>query len=302
MLNVFLNVILPIFLVAAAGAGLQRWRRLPPAPFSQMMLYLLSPALVVDSLTRAQMPLDDSLLLVGGVLVMILALLVLGALLSRLLGHGRPMQSAFLLTTAFPNAGNMGLPVALLAFGEQGLAVAVVIFAAQAVCGWSLGVLVAVRSNSVGLAPLAKTLRMPVLWAIGVALLLRATGATLPTSLAEPVHMLGQASIPLMLLILGFQLAHGVDLKRWASLLAAVTVRLLGGAAVAYPIGLLLGLEAVALHTFTVVAAMPTAVFTTILATEFEAEPHFVSSVVITSTLLSLPTLTVLIALLQTLP
>jgi malate permease and related proteins len=77
-------------------------------------------------------------------------------------------------------------------------------------------------------------------------------------------------------------------------------VRLIGGAAVAYPVTLLLGLEGVAQQTIIAVSAMPTAVFTTILATEFRAEPRFVTSAVISSTVLSLLTLTVIITVLQT--
>lgn len=299
MINVFLNVILPILIVAAAGAGLKRWRNIPAAPFSQMMLYLLSPALVLDSLLNASLPLEATGRIVGAILLMSISLVAVSALLSRSLGHDRPMQSGFMLATAFPNAGNMGLPVALLAFGEQGLAVAVIIFASQAVLGWSLGVFIAARSHNAGLGPLKHTLKLPVVWAIGLAFLLRATDTTLPLALAQPVAMLGQASIPIMLLILGFQLEKGVALDRWASLLAALGLRLIGGSVVAYLVSELLGLGAIAQQTFIVVAAMPTAVFTIILATEFDAEPRFVSSLVIASTLLGFLTLTVLITLLQ---
>lgn len=298
MLNVFLNVIFPILVVAGAGAGLRRWRDLSVAPFSQAMLYLLSPALVVDSLLNADLPLEVSGRVIGAILLMTLSLVVVAAMVSRVLGHDRPMQSGFILSTAFPNAGNMGLPVVLLAFGEQALAVAVIIFATQSILGWSLGVFIAARSHHGGLAPLRQTLKLPVVWAIVVALFLRATGISLPSFLAHPIHMLGQAAIPVMLLILGFQLERGMIRERWLSLGAALVVRLIGGVFVAYFASVLLGLEDVAQQTFIVVAAMPTAVFTTILATEFHAAPRFVSSMVISSTVLGFLTLTVLIAML----
>jgi predicted permease len=301
VLNVFLNVLLPTFLVASAGAGLQRWRRLPAGPLSQLMLYLLSPALVLDSLLNMDLPAGVSGRLAGATVLIGLILLVAGTLLSHLLGHDRRMQSGFLLATAFPNAGNMALPISLLAFGEPGLAVAVITFVVQAILGWSLGVFVAARSNSVGLAPLKKTLRLPIVWAIAIALLMRALDIGLPEPIAQPVHMLAQASIPLMLLILGFQLEQGVALERWPSLALALGMRLLLSALIAYFLSLLVGLQGVAQQTFILVAAMPTAVFTTILAIEFDAEPRFVTSAVITSTVLSLLTLTPLIALLQSL-
>lgn len=299
MLNVFLNVILPILIVAGAGAGLKRWRNLSAAPFSQAMLYLLSPALGVDSLLNAELPIEVSGRVLGAVLLMTLSLVVVGVMISRALGHDRPVQSGFILSIAFPNAGNMGLPVVLLAFGEQALAVAVIIFATQSILGWSLGVFIAARSHQGGLAPLKQTLKLPIVWAIVVALFLRATGISLPSFLAEPIHMLGQAAIPVMLLILGFQLEKGVIRERWLSLAAALAVRLIGSVFVAYFASVLLGLGGVAQQTFIVVAAMPTAVFTTILAMEFDAAPRFVSSMVIYSTLMGFLTLTVLIAMLS---
>ena len=301
MLNVFLNVILPTFLVAAAGAGLQRWRNLTPGPLSQMMLYLLAPALVVNSLINAEIEVGASARIIGAVLLITIVLMAASFALSRALRQDRALQSGFLLATVFPNAANMALPVALLAFGEAGLTVAIIIFAIQSILSWSIGTFLAARSSSGGLlGPLKQMVRLPILWAIVAALVLRATGVTLPTTLAEPIRMLGTAAVPVMLLILGFQLSKGIELSRWPSLVTALMLRLIGGALIAYPITALLGLEGVAQQTVITVSAMPTAVFTTILATEFKAEPRFVTSAVIGSTLLSLVTLTGVIFILQT--
>ncbi len=299
MLNVFLYVILPTFLVAAAGGVLQRWRGLSPLPLNQLMLYLLGPSLILNSLLTTKLQASEAERIIAAVILVTLVLLATGAILGRALGQERPMRSGFLLATVFPNAANMALPVALLAFGNAGLAVAVVIFAAQSVLSWSLGVFVAASSAGGGLEPLKQTLRLPMLWAIGLAIVLRAAGVTLPFTLQHPIEMLGNASIPVMLVILGFQLSRGIQLEQWPSLVAALTMRLIGGAAIAFGVTSLLGLTGVTQETVIVVAGMPTAVFTTILATEFKAEPRFVTSAVIASTLLSLVTLTLLITLVQ---
>jgi predicted permease len=70
-------------------------------------------------------------------------------------------------------------------------------------------------------------------------------------------------------------------------------------AVVAFLVTSVVGLDGVAQQTVIIVAAMPTAVFTTILATEFDAEPKFVTSAVVLSTLASIGTLTVLITVLR---
>ena len=299
MLDVFLGVILPTFLVALAGAGLQRWRKISPGPLNQLMLYLLAPALVIDALVSADMDLGASVRLIAAVLLITTGILVLSVVLAKLLRQERSLQSGFLLAVGFPNAANLALPVTLLAFGEPGLTVGIVLFAVHSLLGWSVGVYVAASSSGTGLRPLMMTLRMPILWAILAALLVRASGITLPQTIAYPIEMLGAASIPVMLVILGFQLSQGIAIEKWLSLTVALLLRLVGGAVIAYPVTVLLGIEGVAQQTVIIVSAMPTAVFTTFLATEFRAEPRFVTSVVVIGTLLSLLTLTALITALQ---
>ena len=101
-----------------------------------------------------------------------------------------------------------------------------------------------------------------------------------------------------MLVLLGFQLAQGMDIARWRGIAASAAIRLVLSAGMALMATEVAGLEGTAQHTVIVVSAMPTAVFTTILAAEFDDEPRFVSSAMVFSTLISLVTLTALITLL----
>ena len=299
MLSVFLNIILPIFIVAAVGAFIQRIRNLSLGPIGPITLYVLSPALVFQAMVNADVPLGVS----GRVLLVALLFTVASGaaalMLSFLLRQSRQLRAGFLLVTMFPNAANMALPITLLAFGENGLAIAVIVFVYQAVIGWSLGVFIAARSSSQGLAPVLSMLKVPAVYAVGIALVVRAAGWELPTPVAEPVRLLASAAIPMMLLVLGFQLGRGIDLSQWLHIGVALFLRLVASAAIAYGITEIAGLDGVVQKTVILVLSMPTAVFTTLLATEFRAEPRFVTDAVILSTLLSLGTLTVLITLLD---
>ena len=299
MLSVFLNVVLPIFIVAAAGAFLQRVRKLSIGPLSPVTLYLLSPALIFQAMVQADVPAGVS----GRVLLAAFLFTVANGgaafVVSLALRQSRALQAGFLLVTMFPNAANMALPIALLAFGDDGLAIAVIVFVYQALIGWSLGVFIAARSSSQGMAPFASVLKVPAVYAVGAALIVRAAGWDLPTPVAEPVRLLAGAAIPMMLLVLGFQLSQGIDLRWWRGIAAALVLRLVVSAGVAYGVTQVAGLEGIAQKTVILVSSMPSAVFTTLLATEFRAEPRFVTSTVILSTLLSLGTLTVLITLLD---
>jgi predicted permease len=237
--------------------------------------------------------------MVGATVLSTLLVLALAALLARVLGHDRSTQSAFLLSTAFPNAGNLALPILQLTFGQQGLDLGVAIFVTQSILTQSLGILVAARSELHGLAALRQVFRMPATYAVVAALLVRLLGVTPPTVVLQPLTLLAQASIPMMLIVLGYQIGAGIQLERWASLLAAVAVRLLVSAPLAYVAATLVGLSGMARGSLVIVSAMPVAVITTILAQEFKSNPKFVTNVVITSTACSLLTLTIVITVVK---
>jgi predicted permease len=299
MQDVFISVILPTFLVAAAGAALQRWRGLTVGALGPAAMYLFSPALVLNGLLTTDLPASVSLRVVAAAFLTLTATLLLSHVVSVLARHPRSLQAGFTLATGFPNAGNMGIPVSFLAFGDDGLAVAIIIFVMQGSLSWPVGIYIAARGRAHGWEPLVKALQVPTVYAVPVALVIRWAGWDLPVAIDRPIEMLAAATIPVMLIILGFQLGDGIDWRRWRSLAGSTVMRLVAGAGIGYAVTLAVGLEGVAQQTVIVVAAMPTAVFTTILATEFDAEPRFVTSSVVVSTLVSLITLTVLITLLD---
>ncbi len=299
MLDVFLTVILPVFLVAGAGAALQRWRGLTVGTLSPVTVYILSPALVFRLILTADLPAGTSAKLVAAGLLTTAAVIIVAFGISIAMKQDRTMRSGFLLATSFPNVGNMGLPVSLLAFGEAGLAAGVVLFVTQATIAWPLGIFIAARSQTHGLGPLVEALKLPTIYAVAIAALVKAFGWSLPASIELPVEMLAAAAIPAMLVVLGFQLAQGIERERWRALATALAVRLALAAPMAYGITLALGIDGVAQRTTIIMAAMPAAVFPTLLATTYNAEPRFVSSSVILSTLASLGTLTILIDVLD---
>jgi predicted permease len=299
MFNVFLTVILPIFLVAATGLIVQRWRKLSVAPLSQLTFLVLSPALIFHSLVEQDPPGDIALRISAVSITITLAAVVLALAISRALRHPRDMQSAFLLASVFPNTGNMGLPIVLLAFGEAGLATAVIILVTQSAIGWSLGIYIAARSNAVGWSPMVQVFKVPVIYAVAAAFVVLLFNWEIPTTFETPIAMLAGAALPAMLLVMGFQLGSGINLHQWGSLSMAMLLRLVVAAPMAYGISSAFGLSGVEQQAVIVSMSMPAAVFTTILASEYGATPRFVTSAVVTSTLTSLLTLTVLITIVQ---
>lgn len=309
MLSVLLEVLLPVALVAGAGMLLGRRFPLDQLTLNRVVIFGMSPALIFTALVRADLTGDGALrmltLSVGVVVIM-------GALTTAIampMGMRGPDLSAMLLASLFMNSGNYGLPAARFAFGETGFTQALFYFIAQSVMAQTVGVAVAAWGSAKAGPGMARevagrVLRMPQVYATVLALVVRATGFNpdLATGLANGLFrglaLLGEATLPMMLIVLGAQLAGGVALQE-PGLVAIVTVlRLVVSPLVAYGLGLALGLDQLGLAVGVMLAGMPTAVNTTILALEFRARPSLVVGAVVVTSILSLGTLSVILTLL----
>lgn len=118
----FVQSVLPVLLIGGLGYLVGRARSL--APITGLTVLVLVPAIVFDSFARAALPRDLLSRLVLHVALQLAAVWLLTVVVARLVGWRGPAQGAFLLATLFANAGNVGLPLALFAFGPDGLAVA----------------------------------------------------------------------------------------------------------------------------------------------------------------------------------
>jgi predicted permease len=124
------------------------------------------------------------------------------------------------------------------------------------------------------------------------------TGWQIPVSLERATKLLGDATIPAMLVLLGIQLRSTRLHGRMMPITLATALRLLIGPILAIALLPLFGLAGTASQAITLQAGMPTAVLATVLAVEFDAEPAFATAAVFATTLLSPLTLTPLLALL----
>jgi predicted permease len=191
------------------------------------------------------------------------------------------------------------LPVVLFAFGNDALAPATVYFVTSSILTYTAGVFLAAsgqRSVSRAILGISRT---PAIYGVGVAALVLVTGISVPVVLTRPIQLLADAAIPVMILVLGMQLQRATKPERPRVVAAAVALSLVAAPFVALGLTWLLGLTGYARQAGVVLASMPTAVITTILALEFDTAPAFVTNVVFMTTLLSPLTLAPLIAYLM---
>jgi len=203
------------------------------------------------------------------------------------------------LSVAFINAGNLGLSVAMFAFGEEGLALATIFYVGTNLSVNTVGAFFAARSNGGARQALGKVLRLPGMYAFALAMLLRAVGVTVPPVVIKPIDLIAKATVPMMLIMLGVQLSQTRLAGKLGGVSIAVAIRLVGGALVALLIAPLLGMHGLSRQIVILESATPTAVNSSLMAIEFDADPEFVSSAIFVSTLLSSITLAILLALLM---
>ena len=138
-------VLLPVFCIAALGLF---WRRTGAAFdldfVTRLIMNIAGPCLVFENLARLVLPLEDFFAMVGAAIaIMVVTALAAFALLKTL---RLPIRS-YLPALTIGNVGNLGLPLCLFAFGEQGLALGVALYVTNSVGQFTLVPLLQARTS-----------------------------------------------------------------------------------------------------------------------------------------------------------
>jgi predicted permease len=299
LLSIFVTDLLPVFAIAGVGFVLARYAGVQVQTISRLTFHALAPALVFNTLATATADSGQ----VGRMTLFYVLVALSAALMARIvaipLRLDRRALSAFLLVVVCSNSGNYGLPVALLAFGREALTFASVYFLASSIFTYTGGVLLAASGRQPLRDALAGIARVPAFYGALAAAVTLSLGLRPPAAVMAPITLLGEAAVPMMILVLGMQLERASKPERPVVVAAAVIVSLVLTPLVSIGIAYLVGLRGAAFQAGVLRASMPTAVITTILAVEFDVAPEFVTSVVFAATLLSPLTVTLVIAYLQ---
>jgi predicted permease len=303
------TAILPVLSVAAVGYLLGSFQEIDVEPLSTVTIYVLTPALVFHSLTTTPIGGEVAAKLFVGVAVFTLVMAGLAEGVGRLRGEEEPVLGALVLTSVFPNAGNYGIPLSAFAFGGVGRTTAVLFLAAQAVMMYTVGVYLASRGQAGSTRrAVTEVFKLPLVYAVVAAGLAGWLGVVPPEGSAamETIRLTGDSAIPVMLVLLGIQLANS-DYGALARVGTANVLKLMVAPLVGVAIVLGLGLgDSTVARVFVLECGMPAAITPLLLAVEFGSGetdgvsgPEYVSAAIFTTTLLSVVTLTVLIAILQ---
>lgn len=308
LIDAFVSAVLPVLTIAAAGFALGTVRDLNVDALAAVAIYILLPALVFHSVATTEIPGATAVTLGLGVGLFVLGMAVLSSAVGRALGETDPVLGSLVLSSTFSNAGNYGIPLAAFAFGAVGRSTAVLYIVFQTVLMYTVGVYLASRGSSESVREAAlEVFKLPLVYAVVVACLARLLDAVPAdgTASMEAIRLTGDAAIPVMLVLLGIQLAstsYGSAIRRSTPVFA---LKLFASPILAVVIALGIGLDGDVGRVYVLACAMPTAVTPLMLVVEYGSgrhhvsAPEYVSTAILLTTVASAFTLTVLIAILQ---
>ncbi|RBA24870.1 AEC family transporter [Herminiimonas fonticola] len=285
-----LGIILPVFIIIALGYGYARLRgesvRSDMTAVNRVSMDVLCPLLVFTALAAKDFDLAHN-----GMLILAGALISLGSGLlawpiARWLGYD---IRSFVPPMMYNNCGNMGLPLAILAFGTSSLGSAVALFMACNLVYFSVGIKIIESGrdkNGVHTSPW-KFLANPMMIAMIIGMAFAIVHVPLPAPLFIAMKMLGDACIPLMLFALGVRMLD-VSLKSWHIGLMGAIVCPIAGLAVALLLDQLISLTAEQRGQMFLFASLPPAVFCFMVAEQYKQEPDKVASIVLLGNLAAL--------------
>jgi hypothetical protein len=301
ILSIFINIILPIFVLIGIGVVLDRAVKPDLPTLSKLNFYVFVPAVVFVRLVDSELSSE----LIGMVTGFnILHLLILLGVSWALFGLAPFRRDRPMLTTAalFNNCGNYGLPFAQLAFGDFGVQVMALILVFQNITSFTLGLWLMGDERAQWKERLLEIFKTPVLYAVGAALLVNLLRIKLPEPIHFPLVQIGNGLVPIALLTLGVQLSRS---RWWGEMLplsAANGVRLILSPLIAIGLGWVWQRMAPlpdpqVLQVLICGAALPVAVNVYILAMQYNRQPELASRIVFWSTLASAVTLTAWLAI-----
>ena len=278
ILTVF-QIVAPVFILAAIGFTWVKIGWSYEIEFVTRLAMTLSvPALIFVALMKANISADTLSNLFLSSLIAYLFLALIFWITGKIFKLNMATYWAPLI---FGNTGNLGLPLAMFAFGEVGLGYAVVVFAVMAIGSFSIGVWMVSGGGSIN-----KVFKEPMVWATLLGALFLIQGWQTPKWATNTLELLGQMAIPLMLITLGVALARlKMNLISRARILSIL--KLCVSVGVAWIIGIYFELNDIAFAVLVMQIATPVAVTSYLLAQKYGADANEVAGLVIASTALS---------------
>ena len=281
------DIVFPIFAIVALGYAYGKIKHSNMDAVNHMIMDVFVPALVFAKLANSDFNLGEYIpLALGSVIIMLGSVLVLWPIVK----YSSVLSKNFIPPMMFSNAANIGLPLQVLAFGEQALPAAVILLLTFNLLHFSLGIYILDHRSH-----WLDTFKQPVILAGIAAIIFKLLDLQLPSSASTPLDMLGNVCVPLMLFSLGMRLttAQFSDLK--LGVIAGITAPVLG-MSIALVVTACIAMPSAHIGNLLLFAALPPAIMNFLMAEKFNQEPEKVASIVMIGNILAIITLPLALA------
>lgn len=283
-----LDVIAPLFVLIGCGYLLGRRRSIDPVPLADVALYICLPFLLFSALVRHPVAGAAAAQAFAWQVGLYLVSIPTIALIAHLAGWDKPTRSAVTLSLPTVNIASYGVPVVLFAFGDEALAIVMLLFVYGNVLAASLGIYIAAGGRQSPLQAFKSIFRLPLLYAAALALAVHALAIPIPTSVLAAADLVGRAGPILAIILLGVQVARiPVRGRRSAALYGGIGAKIVLGPAIGIGLTLLIGAQGAVRDVLLLCSCLPTAINALILTVRFDARPDLLGGILIGSTLWS---------------
>ncbi|MGG4167130.1 AEC family transporter [Rossellomorea vietnamensis] len=293
-------IVLPALLVFAVGYIGQKKLGFEINSISKMAIYLMYPFLAFKTFYENELNMDYLYIFLFCIALCVI-LIVSVKIVAAIRNYSKPKESAMILSGVFMNSGNYGVPIILFGFGELGFRYAVIMMVIQSFLMNTIGLYYAISGSDKARGPKEiwiKIVKMPILYGAFIGLAFQVLHLHVPLFLTQTIDLISQATIPTIMVVLGMQLATlgGKKVERRA-LSFIVIMRMVASPILALAIVSLLPISSTLGSILIILASMPTAANTTMFSLQFNTEPDLVSASTLVTTLLSIVTIPVMLAL-----
>lgn len=266
------GIMVPVLFLIAVGWLWARRHAPDLSAINRINMDVFAPALIFTALASRDFDVHENRWLLLASALIVLGSGLLAWPIARL---ARQPVRTFVPPMMFMNSGNMGLPVAVLAFGDAALGPAVAMFTVSNALNLTLGVRIIEPKASVG-----RLLRTPMNVATAAGFAVAATDLPRPEIVLRSLELLGAPMIPLLLFALGVRMTS-VSLSSFRVGLLGAVVCPLTGLAAAFAIDAMLPLTGLQRSLMYIFASLPPAVMNFMLAERYARDPGRVAAIVL---------------------
>lgn len=274
-----IDTTLPLFILILIGFIIGKIKKVDIQNFIDFVIYIASPFIIFTSIVDSTINISEfNIIILAASLIYIVTIIIayVGLWLTK------SKKNELLIPMVIGNTGYVGFPVALFAFGIEGLSRAVVFNIMSGIFMFSWGVYVFNKKNEI-----KEIFKLPLIYAIGVALIINFFQISIPKLIFTPIEMIGMTTIPLSLLILGYKL-NEFKITSLPIAISSSLFKFIIGFGIAVMIVKIFSITGIVKDIIILQSIMPAAFNSITLSEKYKRDTPLLSSVVLLSTLMSL--------------